>query len=395
MDPALFLQHMEGLGVDFYTGVPDSLLAPLCNAIFEAHGTKGCHVVAANEGGAVALAAGHYVATGQPALCYLQNSGLGNAANPIISLLHPKVYGIPCVFVIGWRGRPGTQDEPQHVFQGEITQEMVSLLGLTPFMLEATTSEAELQAMLVQCRPLLEGGQSVAFVASPGTFVGGAAPAYHGPGSLCREAALQTVLSQAGPRDLFVCTTGKASREVFELREAMGHGHDNDFLTVGSMGHAGMIALGIALGKRDRLVWCLDGDGAALMHLGGLLVEGQQSPANLIHVVLNNGGHESVGGLPALGGQGRFQPVAAAAGFSPCMQAHNQEELQACLARLVAADAVQPRFLEILLAQGARKDLGRPTLSPRENLAALRRSLRGESPTPGATNGDRREPTPC
>lgn len=374
MDVQVFLDGLAQLDVGFFTGVPDSLLKPLNDALYRAYGVTGRHVVAADEGGAVALAAGHTIATGKPAMVYLQNSGIGNAVNPIGSLLHERVYGIPAVFVVGWRGEPGVPDEPQHAYQGEATPAMLALLGLTVFTLDRDTGAEAFADMLAACRPLLKRGCSVAFLVRKQGLTGDEATLPTGESRLTREAALCALLEHAGTRDYFVVTTGKASREVFELREALKQPHDHDFLTVGSMGHAGMIALGIAMARPADTVWCLDGDGAALMHLGALAVEAQQHALNLIHVVLNNGAHESVGGMPVAGGHFWFAPLARAAGFDSVFTAESAGELRGILPRVREAAKTRLSFLEILLCQGSRADLGRPTQSPRENLTCLRKA---------------------
>ncbi|MEG1890981.1 MAG: phosphonopyruvate decarboxylase [Clostridia bacterium] len=376
-----FLQGVQTLGISFYTGVPDSLLKPLNDTLFaqfdaiDKHSAAKAptrHIVAANEGGAVALAAGHYIATGKPALCYLQNSGIGNAVNPIASLLDERVYGIPCVFVVGWRGEPGVKDEPQHAFQGVITRELLELLGLTVFELNALTDEAAFCAMLDACKPLLAQGRSVVFLVHKGGLTGAPEVSYPSPGALSREDALRELLLASGERDLFVATTGKTSREVFELREALHQDHAHDFLTVGSMGHASMIALGIARERPEFTVWCLDGDGAALMHMGSLAVEARQGTDNLIHILLNNGAHESVGGMPVAGGGLCFAPVAEALGFQ-CHTVRSAQALRTLIASL--REGKGPRMVEIMLRQGSRAELGRPTQQPKENLHDLMRTI--------------------
>lgn len=371
MQAKVFLDGLARLGVDFYTGVPDSLLKPLNDALLAEHGLTGRHVVAADEGGAAALAAGHYIATGRPAMVYMQNSGIGNAVNPAASLLHPLVYGIPCVFVVGWRGEPGVHDEPQHAFQGTVTREMLELLGLAVFELDAATAPDALGGMLDACRALFSQGRSVAFLVHKGGLTG-EAPAPEGNGRfLRREMALRALLMASRPEEYFVVTTGKASREVFELREALGQPHARDFLTVGSMGHAGMVALGMAKARPECAMWCLDGDGALTMHLGALLIEAQQRATNLIHVLLNNGAHESVGGMPVAGGGVWFAPIARAAGFEATFTAESEAELKSLIPRVRETARSKLCFLEILLGPGARDDLGRPTQSPQENLSAL------------------------
>ncbi len=375
MDVTVFLQEISKLGIGFYTGVPDSLLQPLCDTLYARFGVGENHIVAANEGAAVGLAAGHYIATGKPALVYLQNSGIGNAANPVISLLNEKVYGIPCVFVVGWRGEPNVHDEPQHVFQGEITPGMLSLMGLPPFILSTDTTIPAFVEMVSNAEESIRHGKSVAFLVRKGALSGGEKAFFQSRNALFREDALRLILSHALSGDVFVCTTGKTSREVYELRELLHQSHDRDFLTVGSMGHASMIALGIAKARPLATVWCLDGDGAALMHLGSLLVEAQCACKNLIHVLLNNGTHESVGGMPVNGGDVSFTPIAQAAGFH-CFFAKDEKELLDLLPVLKDTAGKQPCFVEIALKQGSRPDLGRPKSTPKENLKQLMEFLR-------------------
>lgn len=376
MQATAFLDALSPLGIDFFTGVPDSLLQPLNETLVQTYGLKGRHIVAANEGGAVGLAAGYAIATGKPALVYLQNSGLGNALNPAVSLLHERVYGIPCVFVVGWRGEPGVKDEPQHAWQGVISRELMELMGWTVFVLDAETESQSLDAFVEQAETFISQGRSIAFLVRKGGLTGGAIQAPPSPALLTREEALREILLHTAADDVFVSTTGKASREVYELREALGQGHEQDFLTVGSMGHAGMIALGIALARPDRTVWCLDGDGAALMHLGALAIEAEQPAPNLVHVLLNNGAHESVGGMPVAGGTFRFQNAARALGFNRCEQVETLPALRTALFDLrTGGTAGERRFLEIILKQDSRTDLGRPAQTPKENLLGLRKTL--------------------
>jgi phosphonopyruvate decarboxylase len=379
LDVKVFLAGLTRLNVAFYTGVPDSLLWPLNDTLLRDFGLTGAHVVAADEGGAVGLAAGHFIATGNPAMVYLQNSGLGNAVNPICSLLHPKVYGIPCVFVVGWRGEPGVADEPQHAFQGTVTHEMLELMGITVFTIGADTVSTAFSAMLAKAEPLLSAGGSVAFLVRKGGLTGGAKAQLDSSYPMAREDALRMLLASMGKNEYVVATTGKTAREVYELREALGQGHAHDFLTVGSMGYAGMIALGMAKARPRDVIWCLDGDGAALMHLGGLAVEAQQGCRNLIHVLLNNGAHESVGGMPVAGGKLRFTPLARALGYEVVFTVQDKEELPTVLAEVRAAAGTRLCFLEILLAQGSRADLGRPAQTPRQNLRALMDALHEEA----------------
>jgi phosphonopyruvate decarboxylase len=285
------------------------------------------------------------------------------------------VYGIPCVFAVGWRGEPGVHDEPQHAFQGTVTRQMLEGCGLTVFGLTAATDTEEFAAILAQCAPLLLAGRSVAFLISKDGLSGGEAATHGKERRMTREGALEALLTHTPEDDLFVVTTGKASREVFELRERLHQPHGRDFLTVGSMGHAGMVALGLAKATPARTVWCVDGDGAMLMHLGALAVEAQQRATNLIHVVLNNGAHESVGGMPVAGGAFWFAPVAHAVGFEAVFTAESTAELAALATRVRETARRKLCFLEIMVSTGARADLGRPTQTPRQNLQSLMETI--------------------
>ena len=368
---SLLLDACQKNGIDFYTGVPDSQLKALCNELYNRYGTDGdIHVVAHNEGGAVALCAGHYLASGRPGLCYMQNSGLGNAVNPLASLMDPEVYSIPCLLVIGWRGEPGVKDEPQHVKQGKITIGQLELLGI-PFRIVSseTTDEEFLRGFdeLVSC---MRAGKPAALVIRKNALFSSCKPDYRNGYSMLRETALSHILAFSDPSSVFVCTTGKLSREIFELRESRHETHCMDFLTVGSMGHAGMIALGIALGKPDRRIWCLDGDGACLMHLGALPVIGGKRPANFVHIVINNGAHETVGGMPVRSGTLDIASLAASSGYTRILTADSEESLDIALHETAGA-ASGPVLIEIRCACGSRKDLGRPTTTPAMNRDAL------------------------
>lgn len=375
MDANVLLSACHDAGINFYTGVPDSQLKGLCDTLYARYGASGKeHIVAANEGNAIGLCAGHYLATGRPALCYMQNSGLGNAVNPLASLMDGQVYGLPCLLVIGWRGEPGVHDEPQHVKQGEITLGQLDLLGIPYFILDKDMDETAFRAGFAALQAAMAEGRVAAVVVRKGALSYSARPDYRNDRSMTREAAAEVIVREAGARDIFVSTTGKLSRELFEIRERLGQGHEKDFLTVGSMGHAGMIALAIALAKPERRVWCLDGDGAALMHLGALPVIAQRSPANLIHVVINNAAHETVGGMPVCEGALDVSAMARAAGYPTILRADSPETLADALK--TAQTCGQLSLVEVLCANGARADLGRPTTTPQQNRDALMTFIR-------------------
>ena len=367
---SVLLDACLNAGIDFFTGVPDSFLKGLCDELYARYGTDGpAHIVAHNEGGAVSLCAGHFLASGKPALCYMQNSGLGNAVNPLASLTAPEVYSIPCLLVIGWRGEPGTKDEPQHVRQGAITLSQLDLLGIPYSVLDAKMDDAAFLSAFSGLVSVLKDEKPAAIVVRKGALTSGKHPAYGNDAELTREQAARIVLEHSSPADIFVSTTGKLSREIFELREAKGEGHAKDFLTVGSMGHASMIALRIAEEKPERRVWCLDGDGALMMHLGSLPLIGRRHPDNFIHVVINNGAHETVGGMPVCSGALNITAFADASGYPCVLSADSAESLESAMADLSSRSG--PVLLEIRCACGARADLGRPTTTPLQNRDAF------------------------
>ncbi|MBD3879411.1 MAG: phosphonopyruvate decarboxylase [Quinella sp. 1Q5] len=357
------------LGTDFYTGVPDSLLKPLCSYLMQTYGTDPVHnLIAANEGNCVALAAGYHLATSKVAAVYLQNSGEGNIINPVASLLSEKVYGIPMIFIIGFRGEPGIHDEPQHVFQGEITLKLLEVMNIDYFILDRETTESELQDTMITFRKSLAEGKQVAFVVRKDALSYNGKFSYANGDEMKREYIIRRIVEVSGD-DIIVCTTGKASRELFEIREMRGESHDRDFLTVGSMGHSSSIALGIALQRLDKRVWCIDGDGAALMHMGAMAVIGGTARGNLVHVVINNKAHDSVGGMPTVAGKIDFSKIAVACGYTFVAKVNDDVSLGDIL------NDVRTRkercFVEIESTIGARATLGRPTVSPQKNKQAL------------------------
>ena len=372
---SVLLDECLKAGIDFFTGVPDSFLKGLCDELYGRFGTdSAAHIVAHNEGGAIGLCAGHYLASGRPALCYMQNSGLGNTVNPLTSLTDPQVYSVPCLLVIGWRGEPGTKDEPQHIKQGAVTLSQLDLLGIPYRILSPDTTEDDFRSLFSELLEVLRAQKPAALVIRKGALQSALKPAYGNGAAMTREEAAGLILEASGPSDCFVSTTGKLSREIFELREARGEDHRRDFLTVGSMGHASMIALRIAEEKPDRRVWCLDGDGAAFMHLGSLPLIGRRSPKNLVHVIINNGAHETVGGMPVCSGALNLRELARAAGYPRILAADSPDSLREALASLKAFEG--PVLLEIRCACGARADLGRPTTTPLQNRDAFMDFLR-------------------
>lgn len=359
------------IGSDFYTGVPDSQLKALCDYLMDTYGIDGKrHIIGANEGNCTALAAGYHLATGRVPLVYLQNSGEGNIINPVASLLSEEVYGIPIIFVVGWRGEPGVKDEPQHIYQGKVTRKLLDDMGISSFVIDPGVTEDHLRSVMADFRKYLECGKSVAFVVRKGALTYDREVKYENPYTLRREEIIEHIV-KASRGDVVVATTGKAGRELFEIRERNGESHETDFLTVGSMGHSSSIALGIALNKPERKVWCVDGDGAVLMHMGSLAILGSHRPSNMVHIVINNGAHESVGGMPTVADEIDLAGVAKACGYPyvATLSADNEQDLVNKLDRELegAAERDKLSFIEIKAAIGAREDLGRPTTTPVEN----------------------------
>ena len=367
-----FVDALRARGVRLFAGVPDSLLASLSTTLMQSE-RKDEHIITANEGNAVALAMGHYLATGRPAVVYMQNSGLGNTVNPVSSLADPEVYGIPMLFIVGWRGEPGHKDEPQHVKQGRITEGQLDLLDIPHWIVD---QDSDAEALLdAAWQAMTARGGPVALLVRAGAFddVKFTPPAHplgwpEGLAPLRREAAIARVLELLAPEDIVLATTGKTGREVFELRAGAGQAQ-RDFLTVGGMGHTASIALGIALARPERRVVCLDGDGSMLMHLGATAIVGDLAPANLVHVLLNNQSHESVGGQPTVAGRIDFAGIARACGYAAYHSARELDGIAAVFGALPAQAG--PVLIEIHLWQGARKDLGRPTSTPQQNKAAF------------------------
>ena len=363
------------IGSDFYTGVPDSQLKALCDYLMNTYGIdKKHHIIAANEGSCVALAAGYHLATGKVPVVYMQNSGQGNAINPIASLLNDKVYAIPTIFVIGWRGEPGIHDEPQHIYQGEVTTKLLDDMDIAYFILEKNTDEDEINKVMKGFEKVLEVGKSVAFVIRKGAISYDKEVIYANANEMQREEIIERIVMVAD-KDVIVSTTGKASRELFEVRERNRQGHECDFLTVGSMGHASSIALGIAINKPEAKIWCIDGDGAVLMHMGAMAVLGANAPANMVHVVINNEAHETVGGMPTVMGAVDLTTVAKACGYSYAVSVGDFEALNSELE--MAKERNELSFIEVKCSIWTRSDLGRPTTTAIENKQNFMKYLKG------------------
>ncbi len=373
ISPNFFIHKLASLGIDFFTGVPDSLLKNICAYISD-HIDERHNIITANEGGAIGLAAGYHLASGKIGCVYMQNSGEGNIINPLASLTDKEVYNIPILLLIGWRGRPGVHDEPQHIKQGKITTGLLNTMGINYDVLSKNEEQAAKQ--IEKAVKWMEDTNEVyALIIDKDTF-----DTYtlqnvrKNDLSMTREEAIQQVAASTGIQDVIVATTGMISRELFEYREKANEGHERDFLTVGAMGHASQIALGIALEKTDRTVWCFDGDGACIMHMGGMAIVASKAPKNLIHIVFNNGAHDSVGGQPTVGLDIDISTIAKAVGYKQAMSIDSQASLTNALQNIKAAEG--PVLLAIKVKKGNRKDLGRPTTTPIQNKESLMEFLK-------------------
>ncbi len=376
--PSTLYNELLKNGTDFFAGVPDSLLKSFCAYVTD-NAPAEKHIISANEGSATALAAGYHFATGKIPLIYMQNSGEGNMINPLLSLVDPDVYSVPLLIFIGWRGEPGVHDEPQHVKQGKVTCALLDAMQIPYEIL--TEDESNLSDQLKKAYDYMKKNSApYAFVIRKGTFeeytLKNNIPVN---AEMKREQAIEKIMLSAPENAAFVSTTGMASRELYELREKHGMGHEKDFLTVGSMGHASQIALSIAMQKPDRPVFCIDGDGAAIMQMGGMATVGTRSPKNLVHFVMNNGAHDSVGGQPTVGLEINLPEIAKACCYKRIYSAKNEKELSEVLAKIKNSfddNTNELTFVEVKVSKGARKDLGRPKSTPQENKKAFMEFLK-------------------
>lgn len=364
MKPSELFNILRDNRIKCFCGVPDSLLKDFCAYITDNTDNKN-HTITANEGNAIALASGHYLATGNPAVVYMQNSGIGNCVNPLLSLTDEDVYKIPLLMFIGWRGEPDKKDEPQHIKQGKVTDKLLDAMGIKYEILPQDFDEAKplIQKAINYIR---EEQVPFAFIVKKGTFEKYSLVSKVSSGfNLVREDAIETVIKQLGQKDVIVATTGHISREVYETRNRLNQSHKQDFLTVGSMGHASSIALGIALEKTDRNIYCFDGDGAFLMHQGSLTVNASKNLKNYKHIVFNNEAHDSVGGQPTANSFAELSQIALNSGYKKAYSASSKQELEEILPEFINTN--ETCLLEVKVKCGARADLGRPKEKPQEN----------------------------
>lgn len=372
-----FLNTLQESGVRFFTGVPDSFLNGFCNYLLETI-PEDRHVIAANEGNAIAIASGYYFSTGIIPLVYMQNSGMGNTLNPLVSLADRHVYSVPMILLIGWRGEPGTElKHPQHRTQGEITLKMLEMLDI-PYVIAEDNDDKLEEQIRWAVKTAKEERKQVAVIGRKGVFAGGKkANIVDDRYPLSREEAIEIILD-AMPKDtVYTATTGRATREIYFLRERRGEGHQHDFLNLGSMGHASSVALGIALAKRNRNVVCLDGDSAALMHMGCFTMVRKLNVPNFLHIVLNNGAHESVGGQPSAGQLVDFTKIAEGSGYRTIGKpVETKEELEKAIQELTAQE--KAAFIDVRIHKGLKGELPPLDISSKELIHEMMEDLQNK-----------------
>lgn len=365
MKASIFLQNISEIGIHTITGVPDSTLKQFCDVVQLDSGKKFKHYVTANEGAAVGLATGEYLATKRPCLIYLQNSGLGNIINPLASIANQEVYGIPMLFVVGWRGEPGKKDEPQHVYQGKVTCQLLEVMDVPYAVIDEMTTQEQAKEILSKAKELMDENRQYAIIVKKGTFEKENEYIWQNGYTLVREQALKTILENVYNDSYIVSTTGKISRELYEQSDALFGNHERLFMTVGGMGHASMIAYGMAQADKSRQIVCIDGDGAVMMHMGALAFIAKQAPDNFLHIVINNAAHESVGAVPTGFSGQTYAQIAAACGYKNTYTVRTEVELVEAI--LDAKSKNELSMIEVMVSLESRSDLGRPKESAKEN----------------------------
>jgi len=368
--PKDFFEFLKDNGINFFTGVPDSTLKHLCSYI-EDHGKN--HIIAVNEGAAIGLAIGHHLASDKIPLVYMQNSGIGNAINPLLSLASPEIYATPMLIIIGWRGETGTEDEPQHTHQGRVLLSMLSIMELDYEVLPIEFEHAKMATTTI-LEKIKSGKKPGVLVVRKDSFkpyklLGEKTNQY----SLSREQSIEQIIRSAPENSVFIASTGHIGRELYEVRDRHGLSHKQDFLTIGGMGHASQIGLAIAKEKPKKQVIILDGDGSALMHMGSLAINGQSGLKNFKHIILNNSAHLSVGGQPTCAHDISFSDIASACGYEKTDSIEDEKELAQMCKSMFALSG--PLLFDIKINTEVRSNLGRPKLSPIEQKDDFKKNL--------------------
>ncbi len=358
-----FLKFLNINGINFFTGVPDSLLKNFC-LLVEKKLNKKNHIISANEGSAISLAAGYNLATNKIPLIYLQNSGFGNIINPLLSLIDKNVYSIPVIILMGWRGEPGVRDEPQHLTQGNLTLNLIKTLKSNYYILKGDEKK-DYKELKLKIKKLKINQKPLFILVKKNVFDKIKTTKKKTKNKFKRETAIKCIAEILGKKSKYISTTGMISRELYEIRKENKESHSLDFLTVGSMGHSSQIALGYAMKTKKKVV-CLDGDGAFLMHMGGVATIGDNNPSNFTHILLNNKVHESVGGQRTTSGIINYSEIAKACGYKKIYKnIDNLSKLKSTLKKIKKIKGL--KFIECNVSPGHRKNLGRPNETPVEN----------------------------
>ena len=358
-----FLKFLKKNEINFFTGVPDSLLKNFC-LLVEQKIDKKNHIISANEGSAMGIAAGYHLATNKIPLIYLQNSGFGNIINPLLSLIDKRVYSIPVIILMGWRGEPKSNDEPQHLAQGELTLNLIKTLKSNYYILKGDEKK-DFKELRSQIKKLKINHKPLFILVKKNIINNSNVNIKKIQIKFKREEAIKTIINILGKKNKYISTTGMISRELYEIRKHNKENHSSDFLTVGSMGHASQIALGYSIKSKKNIV-CLDGDGAFLMHMGGIATIGDMKLKNFTHILLNNRSHESVGGQRTTSEIINYAAIAKASGYQKVYgKVDSLSKLKSTLKKTKKIKAL--KFIECIISPGHRKNLGRPKELPIQN----------------------------
>jgi len=359
--------------LNFITGIPCSILKSFLTHLNKVKKIK--HILATNEGEASALAVGYYLATKKIPIIYMQNSGLANSVNPLISLLDKEVYSIPALLLISWRGQPNRKDEPEHIKMGRITLELLKLLGI-PYLLLSSDETKAAQEIKRAKQYLKKNNSPTAIIIRKGILAYSQSKKEKNIYSLTREGAIKIIVDNLKDNRLIISTTGKTSRELFEYRENKNQNHQTDFYMVGSMGCVAAIALGIALEKPKKRIFVFDGDGAVLMKMGTLATVGYHLPKNFYHIIFDNRAYDSTGGQSTISNSVSFDKVASACGYKSVKTVSTKKELINSIRKIELQKS--PHLFVIKVKKGSRDDLTRPTEMPWQNKVAFMKFLQNK-----------------
>ena len=340
--------------ISFFTGVPDSVLKNLLSYFNKFYNSK--HIIAVNEGSAVSIGMGYYLSTKKIPCVYLQNSGLGNAINPLISIANQKVYSIPLLLIIGWRGSPNKKDEPQHMAKGKITTRLLKLLDINYCVLRDKKDLGSLSKLIKNARitkktvaclienKILKSNKKYSQIKKK-------------IGLPYRRDFILQLLKQISNDTKIISTTGYTSRELAQIRKEKKLFKGKDFYMVGGMGHASMVSFGYSLNSKKQVI-CLDGDGSILMHLGSIRTFGYFGHSKLKHILLNNNAHESVGGQPTTAAKIDFKKLVKSLGYKNYFKISKSEQMNFIIKSFLTSKG--PSFLEVLINEGTLNNLSRP-----------------------------------